>query len=303
VLLGLILLCANATHLALGHRYGWSDRGGPTGRRMTIEGLEFVEIRAGYFWMGSHWLCERGNWLGRMSEPLGLPFGRAPKHYSGLDAECPVRLIEIDHSFWMSATEVTHEVFDRVLESDGGSEEEFLRWVLRLSSPAESADGEDLMDTARRPILCQLSSATEFCDGLSKRSGFSCRLPLECEWEYVCRAGTSSEWYSGSEPDTCLTETAWTFENSQWPLRPMPVAEKSPNPWGLYDMLGNAEEWSLPGTEISSVDVQAVLRGGSIYDSVAGCRSSIRNRDLSRFLTDKPAPSLVGGIRVLVVVE
>ena len=87
------------------------------------------------------------------------------------------------------------------------------------------------------------------------------RLPTEAEWEYACRAGSQSAFSSGSitvmscsDPEPALLETAWYCYNSGLAspprdFKPHPVRTKLPNPWGLYDMHGNVQEWVLDACE------------------------------------------------------
>src|SRR3990172_1474954 len=109
----------------------------------------------------------------------------------------------------------------------------------------------------RRPVD-QVSwyDAVEFCNRLSEIAGLnpsydinnrSCiftrngyRLPTEAEWEYACRAGTTTRYYSGnSESD--LARVGWYRLNSDGTTHP--AAQKEPNAWGLFDMHGNVWEW------------------------------------------------------------
>ena len=118
-------------------------------------------------------------------------------------------------------------------------------------------DGENPSSFRNAPGLpvenVSWDQATAFCRRLSERSGRVVRLPSEAEWEYACRAGTPGEFFFGAwgpfqddneiptEAREALCEYAWYDRNSRG--RTWPVHLKRPNPWGLYDMLGNVWEW------------------------------------------------------------
>lgn len=84
--------------------------------------------------------------------------------------------------------------------------------------------------------------AKNFCREFSKKYGCMARLPTEAEWEYACRAGTDTKFYWG---DTFSDNYCWnTYSNPPFGVKKLlPVGQKLPNPWGLYDMIGNAYEW------------------------------------------------------------
>jgi formylglycine-generating enzyme required for sulfatase activity len=83
--------------------------------------------------------------------------------------------------------------------------------------------------------------AQEFVKKLTKKTGYIYRLPSKLEWEYACRAGTTTAYYFGKDISD-INEYEWWQNNSQG--KPHPVGQKKPNQWGLYDMAGNVNEWT-----------------------------------------------------------
>jgi formylglycine-generating enzyme required for sulfatase activity len=152
-------------------------------------------------------------------------------------------------------------------------------------------NGEDPLQPAVTMTQFAARQYTKWLSGLTSRFY---RLPLESEWEYACRAGTTTPWSSGSEPDS-LDAVAWFADNSDETTHP--VGEKEPNAWGLHDMHGNVAEWVLDQLAADGYTRQAampqpvpetaaavwptslsprVVRGGSYYDESAQCRSAAR---------------------------
>lgn len=109
--------------------------------------------------------------------------------------------------------------------------------------------------------------AVAFCQKLSQLTARNYRLPTEAEWEYACRAGTTTGWCFGD--DYCqLGEYAWYIDNCERTTHP--VGQKLPNDWGIYDMHGNVWEWCQ----------QVVMRGGSWRNVPTFCLSAIRIYDI-----------------------
>jgi len=131
--------------------------------------------------------------------------------------------------------------------------------------------------------------AVEFCARLSAHTGRQYRLPTEAEWEYACRAGSTTRFCFGDELDD-LDRHAWTSRNAG--NQAHPVAQLRPNAFGLFDMPGNV--WELcqdtfdhrwyATSELNdphgpaSSPTERVLRGGSWFASVNDSRSAARGR-------------------------
>ncbi len=136
-------------------------------------------------------------------------------------------------------------------------------------------------------------AAKQYTKWLSGITGEQYRLPTEAEWEYAARAGTSTAYSFGDDPEE-LEAYAWYEDNADWETHP--VASKEPNPWGLHDMHGNAAEWVLDGylsdhyvqipQDSSTAKAVAwptklfprVIRGGSWLSPASDCRSACRHQ-------------------------
>jgi formylglycine-generating enzyme required for sulfatase activity len=133
-------------------------------------------------------------------------------------------------------------------------------------------------------------AANKYCHWLSAKTGHFYRLPTEAEWEYACRAGTTTTFFFGDD-ESKLADYAWYEQNSDFKYQK--CGKKKPNPWGLYDMYGNVTEWCIdqfdPNYYAKFTDGPVVepwnkatqpyphaVRGGSWDEVVASCRSAAR---------------------------
>jgi len=159
--------------------------------------------------------------------------------------------------------------------------------------PVTQAEYEAIMGTNPscfegddRPVeMVTWHDAKEFCRKLSEKEGRTYRLPTEAEWEYACRAGTTTEYYWGDRVDDAYL---WYRDNSDGQTHP--VGQRVPNPWGLFDMSGNVWEWCedqydrnyhiiSPETDPMGPPrgSRRVARGGCWFLSAFYARSSNRN--------------------------
>ncbi|MDF2985546.1 MAG: sulfatase-modifying factor enzyme 1 family protein [Eubacterium sp.] len=154
-------------------------------------------------------------------------------------------------------------------------------------------------EAAHKPIVnVSWNDAISFCNQLSQKAGLKecytisnngekilCnwdadgyRLPSEAEWQYACMAGTADYRYGE------LDHIAWFSDNSDG--RTHAVGEKEPNPWGLYDMLGNVWEWCWDIYAEKVYGSYRIFRGGSWAEAARGCGATCRRRSHPTFMID-----------------
>jgi len=175
----------------------------------------------------------------------------------------PAHMVRITKPFYMSVYEVTQEQYEKVMNRNPSRFE-------GLRHPVETVSWRD---------------AEEFRRKLSSIDGGGYRLPTEAEWEYACRAKTTTAYYWGDDFDD---RYAWAITNSKAATHE--VGTRLANAWGLHDMAGNVAEWCQdwygpydPNSaeqvdpEGPSERVYRILRGGSWGHTRASCRSAHRN--------------------------
>ncbi|MEA3265944.1 MAG: formylglycine-generating enzyme family protein [Candidatus Fermentibacteria bacterium] len=213
-----------------------------------LTGMEFAYIPSGNFLMGS-------------TATEGVPENEHPQHSVEISA------------FELMTTEVTQGMWEEVM--------------------GETAFENRNMDKGEGEDYPMYRVSWNDCDDFIQRlngidRSYHYRLPSESEWEYACRAGTTTLFYWGdSDSESVMDNFCWYRLNSDFVAHP--VALKQPNDWGLYDMSGNSAEWCYDwyydsyneapangSARESSGSSSGVARGGSWSTVSMSCRSASR---------------------------
>lgn len=217
------------TRQACAHQQAWAKHLGVAMEMTNSIGMKFVLIPPGEFDMGASDEEIRRHSDQYMSETPGDTSGNEVRRFSG---EGPKHRVRISRPFYLGVCEVTQQEYVSVIGTNP-------------SGPHNSGN-------TQRPVdRVTWYAAKEFCRQLTERpkekaAGRVYDLPTEAEWEYACRAGTETEFPSGTDPANLDTQAWYATTARNFPdSKPYshPVGEKKPNAWGLHDMLGNVWEW------------------------------------------------------------
>ena len=209
------------------------------------------------------------------------------------DDETPVHEVKLTKGFWLLETQVTQVMWSGVMGENPSC-------FKGDRNPVENVSWDD----------CQ-----EFCRKLSQKLGQRVKLPTEAQWEYACRAGTTTPFNFGytlnGDKANCDGRHPYpygTCAEGPYLAKTSPVGSYESNAWGLYDMHGNVWEWCSDyydgdycsrsptcDPENTTVSLYRVRRGGS-WDYFAGdCRSAIRS------FGEPGRPDKNRGLRVMLV--
>ncbi|MBV8780213.1 MAG: formylglycine-generating enzyme family protein [Phycisphaerae bacterium] len=256
--------------------------------------MRFVHIPAGQFMMGS-----AAGEVGRFDDEK-------------------LHQVTLTTPFLIATTHTTRAQFAAFVNDTGyqtDAEKEGWAWALKNGAPAKvdgaswKSPGFDQADD--HPVVeVSWNDATAFCNWLSRKETKRYRLPTESEWEYAARAGSTTAYPWGDNPDdgggwaNCADQSLKTqfsgatiFNWNDGYVYTSPVGKFRPNAWGVYDMIGNANEWcadwygEYPNgaftDPVGPATGQArVLRGGSWYRAPRYCRCASRSNIAPEYRND-----------------
>ncbi|MCO6476788.1 MAG: SUMF1/EgtB/PvdO family nonheme iron enzyme [Phaeodactylibacter sp.] len=207
-------------------------------------------------------------------------------------------------AFWMGVHEVTYDEFalfqHREKDTDASLREEGAYSADAVSRPTppylDYTYGMGMAGGFPAVSMTQ-QAALRYCRWLYQKTGQFYRLPTEAEWTYACLAGR--EWQPGKEE---LDQYAWHYDNSY--EKYSKTGGKAPNPWGLYDMLGNVAEWTLDHYEKDYLDAigeetqnpwieptrrhSRTVKGGSYDSDAKDCSCREREKSQARWQARDP---------------
>jgi eukaryotic-like serine/threonine-protein kinase len=227
------------------------------GQAFKVPGVEIdlVPIASGQFRMGSK--------TGRADEK--------PEHW-----------VRISSPFWMAVTETTRQQFSAFVEEArfrtdaeraGRTKTYEMRAGVLSWGWKPNVSWRDFGNHPKQVLVCiSWQDAVAFCAWLTAKEsaegrlpeGYAYRLPTEAEWEYACRAGSTTPYYWGDDPEMYRIYEWCDNQATQANL----VGEFKPNPWGLHDMLGNVMEHCLDSAKEGKANGRTVLTSDTYKDNV-----------------------------------
>jgi formylglycine-generating enzyme required for sulfatase activity len=246
------------------HQDAWAKHLGQPREATNSIGMKLVLIPPGEFMMGS----------GESAEATAAFFnktlGGGNLTASLFKDEHPQHMVRITQPFYLGKYHVTRGQF-RQFVADTGYKTDAEKGRMKGSigwNPDKKETGFNekyswrnagFEQTDNHPVVCvSWNDAVAFCNWLSRKEGKAYRLPTEAEWEYACRAGTRTRYYSGDDPETLAKvgnvadatfkakfpdSRNFTIKASDGYVFTAPVGSFKPNAFGLFDMHGNAWQW------------------------------------------------------------
>lgn len=265
----------------------WAKHSSRPAKTTNSIGMPLVLIPAGEFQMGQEFAkadppTARGDWRS--------------KDFSTVKIEHePVHRVLLAKPYYFGATEVTYQQFSEFVAATGfitdaertaGWGREDKGWVRRPGYSWKSM-GQRVSDPDQPVINVSWNDAVAFCAWLTEHDPLGkYRLPTEAEWEFACRAGSTTRYYFGDDAEQ-LGEHAWVKASSDGRYRR--VGRKLANPFGIFDLYGNRQEWCqdnfaadyyshcpLEDPCLENGSAIRVIRGGAHTDESWFCTSARR---------------------------
>ncbi|HUV65637.1 MAG TPA: formylglycine-generating enzyme family protein, partial [Sedimentisphaerales bacterium] len=216
-------------------------------------GMKLTLIQAGEFMMGS------GESAEATAAFFNKYYGLGPKNKYYVEVtgdrfqdEHPQHLVRITKPFYLGTYHVTRGQFRQFLKDSGYKTDAETGDKQKRPPGDHSWQKPGFEQTDEHPVVnVSWYDAVAFCEWLSKKEGKTYRLPTQAEFEYACRAGTKTRYYSGDDPETLAkvgnvddAARGWgSIKASDGYVYTSPVGSFKPNAFGLYDMHGNAWQW------------------------------------------------------------
>lgn len=230
--------------------------------------------------------CPAGEFLMGTSEAEAQLLDQLAGGDACTSVEQPQHKVTLSEGFWMGKTPVTIEQWERFMPPDE-----------LFGLPPQESRRCPMIGITWDDAVAWTGHLTQFL----QHQGWlyppqCCELPTEAQWEYACRAGTTTPWYFGTDL-TELDQHAWYTANTDYLA--YPVGRKRPNPWGLHDLYGSVLEWCLDDMFAYHITIQspidpvyilhqngkqtgAAVRGGDSGSRAIDCRSAERYTILSK---------------------
>jgi formylglycine-generating enzyme required for sulfatase activity len=220
---------------------------------------------------------------------MGSGAAGGPPYFGDPTRDGPVHQVTLSYCFWMAETEVTQAQYSSVMGANPS-------YYPGADRPVDTVSWFDAQ------AYCAALTAQQAALG-NVPLGYQYRLPTEAEWEYACRAGTTTEFNLGANLSCNQASFYFAYVSDsccnagcQW-FGTEPVRNYAPNAWGLYDMHGNVVEWCLdswsnysagPATDpFVTGGPTRVLRGGHWFSASSFCRSAYRSSNNTGFRDDR----------------
>lgn len=298
---------------AKAHQQAWADYlGVPVEKEVKLPGGEtmtFVLIPPGRFMMGSS-DDEKARFI---AEARGANDEQAAERIA---SENQLYEVELTRPFWLSRHEITRGQFRQFVaetdyktsaETDGSGGRGRVDGQSVQSPTFIWSSGLGFVQTDEHPVVnVSWYDANAFCDWMAKEHRMKFHLPTESEWEFACRAGTTTPWY-GSTVRASLGNHCWWGQTAD--QKTHPVGQLTSNAFGVFDMHGNVREWCElshePETSSTDPDTPAeqshvpdqVCRGGGWLDPPRQCRAAHRGVQPAAMRSD------LNGFRVAITID